>query len=246
MFERCSSGSGTRRSPAQVSVPTVTFDPVWAAMQAAGTHLSRYPWDSVVSFLFRHAPADRPRSEVRVLEVGCGGGPNLWFAAREGFSVAGIDGSEPAIAYARERFAAEGLEGDFRVGDFTELPFEDASFDLVIDRAAITCAGRKAGRRAIAEARRVLVDGGRFLFIPYGDRHSSARSGVPGPDGVTLGIGWGSLVGVGQICFYTRADVMRTFAEGWTLESVELVDLVGPQGGVHEEWHAIARKEPSA
>jgi SAM-dependent methyltransferase len=240
-----SSGTVSGRSPAQVNVPAASFDPIWTALQGAGSNLSRYPWDCVVSFVFRNAPPDRPRKEVRILEIGCGGGPNVWFAAREGFTVAGIDASEPAIEHARARLAADGLEADLRVGDFTELPFEDASFDLVIDHCAITCTGRTAGAEAVAEVRRVLVDGGRFLFIPYGDRHSSARSGVPGPDGVTLGIGWGSLVGVGQICFYTRSEVERVFAEGWTLESVELVDLTGPQGGVHEEWHAIARKEPS-
>lgn len=224
----------------------VTFDPTWAALQAAGTHLSRWPWDAVVSFVFRHAPRDRDRRDVRILEVGCGGAPNLWFAAREGFSVAGIDGSEPGIAYARARFAEDGLEGDLRVGDFTSLPFEDGSFDLAIDRGAITCAGLSAGRRAVAEVQRVLVPGGAFLFNPYSDRHSSAASGRPGPDGVTLDIAAGSMVGVGQICFYGADDLDRALAHGWAVERREHLELASDDGSVHAEWRVVARTEPVA
>jgi 2-polyprenyl-3-methyl-5-hydroxy-6-metoxy-1,4-benzoquinol methylase len=82
---------------------TKTLDPIWEEKYSAG-HAQRYPWDPVVTFIFRNAPRDRPRSEVRILEVGCGTASNLWFAAREGFNVAGVDGGESAIAYAKQRF----------------------------------------------------------------------------------------------------------------------------------------------
>jgi SAM-dependent methyltransferase len=220
----------------------VTFDPTWAALHGAGTHVSRYPWDVVVSFVHRYAPRERDRRDVRILEVGCGGGANLWFAAREGFAVSGIDSSEPAVAYARARLRAESLEGDIRVGDFTELPFDNCSFDLVIDRCAITCAGFTAARCAVDEVHRVLVDGGAFLFNPYGDRHTSRASGRPGPDGVVVDIDSGTLVGVGQICFYTRADVDRALANGWAVERLERLELTREDGGVHAEWRVYARR----
>ena len=47
---------------------------------------SFYPFDNVVTFLFRNYPKDK-QSEINILEVGCGGGNNLRFAAREGFNV---------------------------------------------------------------------------------------------------------------------------------------------------------------
>ena len=37
----------------------------------------------------------------RILEVGCGMGNNLWFAAREGCRVSGLDAVESAIRFAR-------------------------------------------------------------------------------------------------------------------------------------------------
>ena len=123
----------------------------------------------------------------------------MWFAAREGFCVAGINGSESAIRFARRRFKLEGLSADLRVGDFTNLPFAEDSFDLVIDRGSLTCVGASARRRAVAEVRRVMVPGGKFLFNPYSDRHTSARSGRPGQDGRTVDIMAGTLTDVGAI-----------------------------------------------
>jgi SAM-dependent methyltransferase len=224
----------------------VTFDPIWEEKYAAG-HAQRYPWDAVVSFVFRNAPRDRPRGDVRILEVGCGTASNLWFAAREGFSVAGIDASASAIATARQRFAEEGLAGRLEVGDFTRLAFDDASFDCVVDRASLTCCGLAALRQALAEVHRVLKPGGRLFFNPYADSHSSARAGRPMADGLTTDIAGGTLVGVGQIHFVGRREIDELFTAGWKLnqvERLELADMLGPQGGVHAEWRVIAEKTP--
>ncbi len=221
-----------------------TFDPIWEEKYSQG-HSERYPWDMVVSFVFRHYPRYKQRHEVKILEVGCGTGSNLWFAAREGFQVAGIDASKSAIAYAQKHLAEEGLTGDLQVSDFTMLPFESDCFDLVIDRGAITCCGLSAAKQVVDEVRRVLQVGGKFLCNPYGDRHSSYVSGQPGADGLTFDISAGTLVGVGQICFYGRREVEALFVQGWKLLSVqhmEIVEEISPQYTVHSEWRAIAEK----
>lgn len=221
-----------------------SFDPVWEEKYAAG-HGSRYPWDAVVSFVFRHAPRDRPRGEVRVLELGCGTGANLWFAAREGFRACGVDASASALAAARARFEAEGLSVELKQADFTSLPFADASFDLVVDRAALTCCGTAAMQRALGEAARVAVPGGRLLFTPYAASHSSRASGRPGPDGVTVDIAEGTLVGVGQIRFVERDELATLLGPGWRMivaERVELVDELAADGHVHAEWRVVAER----
>lgn len=77
------------------------------------------------------------RKAVRVLEVGCGAGANLWFLAREGFAFAGIDGSEAAIAQAQRRLDKElpnwEQSSELRISDIAQLPYGDAEFDAVID-----------------------------------------------------------------------------------------------------------------
>jgi SAM-dependent methyltransferase len=222
-------------------------DPSWEKdLYSQGRHLNRYPFDAVVSFIYRWHPRDKLRSDVSIIELGCGAGNNLWFAAREGFSVAGIDGSPSAIEHARQRFAQDGLKGDLRVGDFTELPWPDVSFDLAVDRCSLTCASFSAQQRAIAEVRRVLTPGGLFFYNVYSDRHSSARSGRRLPDGRITEISNGTLVGVGSLYFSTRAEVESLFANAWKilkLEHMELEDL-SPKGvGSHSEWRVVARSQ---
>lgn len=207
--------------------------------------MNRYPYDVVVSFCFQNRPQNKAHGDVRVLEVGCGAGNNLWFAAREGFQVVGIDASTSAIAYARERFSKEGLTGEFRVGDFTNLPFENAMFDLVWNRCALTCVGLSTVRAAISEVRRVLAPQGRFLFNPYSTQHSSAAQGEAGPDGLTLRIRAGTLVGAGQICFYDSATLNTLFDSGWRLLSqkhVEIREETGVSPLIHAEWRIVAEK----
>ena len=67
------------------------------------------------------------------------------------------------LANGRERAAAEGLEVEFVEGDAQELPFEDASFDVVLSTFGAMFAPdqREDGRGAPARlpARRANRDG---------------------------------------------------------------------------------------
>ncbi len=222
-----------------------SFDPVWEEIYHSGRQINRYPFDPIVAFLHRQQPKDKPRSETWVLEVGSGTGNNLWFAAREGWKVAGIDGSESAVAQARKRFEAEGLTADLRVGDYVKLPWPDARFDFVLDRAALTNCGLSVCRGAVAEIRRVLRVGGKFFFNPYAQSHTSYASGHLGPDGMTMDITTGGLQGMGPICFYSRRDLDLLFKEGWRVHAIALVermDMLAPGYNIMADWQVVAEK----
>ena len=79
-----------------------SFDKTWESNYLSG-HSQLYPWDLVVSFIFRNAPLKSPRKNIKILEIGFGSGSNLWFAAREGFDVYGIEASKIAVNFAKQR-----------------------------------------------------------------------------------------------------------------------------------------------
>ena len=219
-----------------------TFDPVWEEIYGRREQLNRYPVDGVISFLFRNRSRLAANGPLRVIEVGCGACNNLWFAAGEGCDVAGIDGSEAAIEFGRARFAEEKLDGDLRVGDFTELPFEDCTFDVAINRAALTQTGLTAARKAVDEVARVVRPGGMFYNEIYGTR--TTAGGDPGPDGVTLNV-TGRLSGVGQICFYDEERLDSLFAGNWQiaeLRHVEITDLKSMPRDVVGNWTVVAER----
>ena len=67
----------------------------------------------------------------QLLDVGCGSGQLALMAAKEGLEVTGVDIASNLVERARARAEAEGLRAHFEVADAEELPFEDASFDVV-------------------------------------------------------------------------------------------------------------------
>jgi ubiquinone/menaquinone biosynthesis C-methylase UbiE len=221
-----------------------SFDPIWEDKYATG-HAQRYPWDTVVSFVLRNAPRDRPRANVRILEVGCGTGGNLGFVAAEGFRAAGIDASESAIATAGRQLADRGLQADLKVADFVDLPFETSSFDMVIDRGALTCCARSVIDIAISEVARVTKPGGMFLFTPYGDSDSSVAAGQVMDDGTVSEVTGGALAGVGQITFLSRLDIVRMLADQWRILSKvrrEDCEMHDNQYWVRAEWIVTAQR----
>lgn len=225
--------------------PASPVGPIWESIYSEGRSLNRYPFDSVVQFIYRNYSRAKPRAETKILEIGCGAGNNLWFAAREGFTVYGIDSSPSAIEYAQKRFADEGLRGDFRVADFITLPFEDVTFDFVLDRAALTYSTTSDAVGTIAEMRRVLLPGGKFFFNPYSDHHSSLVSGKPGPDGLTVDISGGTLTGIVPVRFFGKREILGMFGAGWkvvSLRHMELTEELETLYNNHAEWILIAEK----
>ncbi len=101
-------------------------------------------------------------SQVRLLDIGCGGGVLTEEFASLRCQVTGIDISPKSIAVAQAHAAMSGLSIDYRVGSGTSLPFEDSSFE------AVSCCDVlehiQDWKEVIVEAPRVLVPGGLFFF----------------------------------------------------------------------------------
>ena len=100
----------------------------------------------------------------KVLDVGCGAGQQLLpFAERKGSLCVGVDIGEEVGSVGYSLFQRSGLEGKgvFLRALGEDLPFSDASFDVVICRVALPYMDN---RKTIAEIGRVLRDGGRFFL----------------------------------------------------------------------------------
>ena len=151
---------------------------IWETnVYAKGRQLNRYPYDSVVSDVFRWS-SGRDRADLRVLEVGSGAGNNLWFLAREGFQCAGIDLSKTANKHAKKYLSEDGLEADIRLGNIADLPWEDNTFDLVIDRIAITHNSLADIEPMHDEVVRVLRPGGELISVMLAWGHPAHRAEV--------------------------------------------------------------------
>ncbi|HEY1468195.1 MAG TPA: class I SAM-dependent methyltransferase [Candidatus Acidoferrum sp.] len=67
-----------------------------------------------------------------LLDVACGSGQLALWAARDGVNATGVDIAPNLVQRAQARANAEGLKTRFVEGDAECLPFDDASFDVVV------------------------------------------------------------------------------------------------------------------
>lgn len=95
---------------------------------------------------------------IRVLDVACGTGNQSIPAARKGAEVMGVDIAPNLIEQAKKRAADENLTIQFDEGDAENLPYADASFDLVMTMFGAMFAPRP--ERVAAELVRVCRPGG--------------------------------------------------------------------------------------
>ena len=233
-------------SNAEIMTQSREFDTVWEDIYQRGEQLNLYPYDSIVAFMMRRFARRLSTETIRVLEIGCGAGNNLWFAARQGFVVSGLDASDSAIAFAKERFAKDQLKGEFKVGSFTDLPWEAAEFDVVLDRAASTNVGIEIARGVVAEVGRVLKPGGVFYSEVFSDQASSRGDKLE--DGVLANIR-GPYANAGQIYFYSKSELEDMYQADWELKELshtERKDYLQESIEIAAHWSLVAMKPLSA
>ena len=125
----------------------------------------KYPPVPVIRFIAKNFYKDKNRKEIKILELGSGTGANLWFCAREGFSVYGIDGSLTAVSRMLERFKDENLTDMLigsSVGDYYDQlhKLQDNYFDAIIDAESLYCNSFERSKEIVKSAFDKLKTGG--------------------------------------------------------------------------------------
>ncbi|HKO97817.1 MAG TPA: methyltransferase domain-containing protein [Pyrinomonadaceae bacterium] len=131
----------------------------------------------------------------RVLDVACGSGNLSIPAARAGAIVTGVDIATNLIEQARARAASEGLTIQFDEGDAEHLPYDDASFDVVVSMFGAMFAPRPD--LVSAELVRVCRPGGRIAMANWtpagfiGQMFKITGKHVPPPAAMPSPLQWG-------------------------------------------------------
>jgi 2-polyprenyl-6-hydroxyphenyl methylase/3-demethylubiquinone-9 3-methyltransferase len=136
-----------------------SFFDYYAAYSESPATLARFAAIAEVVLRLRRAHLfDGSAESLDVLDVGCNAGTQSRFWAGPGQRYTGIDINEPLVMLARERAAAVGSPARFEVASATELPFDDASFDVCLMPELLEHV--RDWQRCLDEATRVLRPGG--------------------------------------------------------------------------------------
>jgi SAM-dependent methyltransferase len=195
-----------------------------------------------------------------VLDVATGTGHAALAAARRGARTTGLDYVPELLAIARRRAAAEQLPLELVEAPAEELPFPDATFDVVVSAIGVMFSADHD--RAAAELVRVTRPGGRIALASWtasgfvgGLLGIVGRHATP-PPGARSPLRWGDedavaeLLGDGVTGVTSRtAVVTQRFTVGEQFADL-FVDAYGPTHMVHrrlsEDGRAAFRAELAA
>lgn len=124
-------------------------------------HFAKYLEPGALEFLERLHLAPG----TSMLDVACGAGQIAIPAARAGVNVTGVDIATNLVEQARERARSEGLAVQFDEGDAEDLPYGDASFDVVVSLIGAMFAPRP--ECVASELLRVCKPGGRVVMANW-------------------------------------------------------------------------------
>ncbi len=127
-----------------------------AGYRASVVHASGNDLEELIALL-------APSRSDRALDIATGAGHTALALARAGAHVVASDLTPAMLREAEQNFSANSLKGEFVLADALDLPFPDASFDIVTARMAPH--HFPDPQKFVAEAARVLRPGGRFGLV---------------------------------------------------------------------------------
>ena len=135
--------------------------------------------------------AMRLPAAARILEIGCGRGIPLPVLDRlcSPRRLVGLDIEGELLTEAAENLREHGTRAELCCGDVRRMPFDDESFDVVIDFGTLYHIARSPA--ALEEITRVLAPGGTFVyetkasqFLSHPVRSHGRRLPAPAPHGL--------------------------------------------------------------
>ena len=120
------------------------------------------------------------KKKLKFLDAGCGRGELLYFIAKKGYQVYGIDYSKDAVEMSQRLLKRKQIKGEVIKTDVSKIPFSENYFDLIVSTDVIEhLDDEKAAVNFLNEMYRILKPKGKFylhtapnrLYLDYFVKH---------------------------------------------------------------------------
>lgn len=213
----CSTGMGAMMTTNSSTSRTAKANgPLWGSSAGDWASIQEGQFKAGYEAVLAHC---RVGPETDYLDAGCGAGMAAQIAASLGAKVSGFDAAEALLAIARDRVP----DGVFRVADLEDVPFGNASFDVVTGFNSFQFAGDPV--RALAEARRVARPGGKVVVMTWGKPEGMEAAAIVSALGPLLPPPPPGSPGPFALSDETK---LRAFAQSAGLAAEEVIDVDSP------------------
>ena len=138
----------------------------WENLHSSERFQPKYPSEHIVRFMFTQFPRNlKERSNLKILDLGCGAGRHTTFLAREGFQTCATDISEEGLKVVERRLKDGKLQGTLKKANMENQPFSDNFFDGIISFGVFYYNDFEGYRKAVSEMYRILKKGGKALVF---------------------------------------------------------------------------------
>ncbi len=157
-----------------------------------------------------------------ILDLGCGDGRNMPLFNNCGMNIFGTEVSEEACTAVTDRMKLLDIRCDVRVGRNNRIPFPDGMFDFVFASGVLSFVDEgDAFRQNLVEPKRVLKDGGLFIFYLLNSNSSQVLSSKKLTGGYyrVEGDPFGRINGSRVRAFSDRKEIERELSDLFKIES---------------------------
>jgi len=221
----------------------MTFDENWEKAHAA-RQWGKYPNEMLVKFIMGHYKNTPVRKDIKILEIGCGAGANLAFAAKEGFDSYAFDGSPSAIENTKRFLNAENLKATLAVEDAANIDslFAPQLFDVIFDICTLCHMKYEEASMVVDKAIKRLKPGGRFFSVGFAQGTWGDGLGGKVAENTYRNVREGPFAGLGIIYFAGLKD-KENWAEKFSSSSIdELSHTVNNRKNVIKYYILAAQK----
>ena len=141
------------------------------------TKEGRARWLNPDPFIVSKIPKFKKEKIQKVLDLGSGVGRHTILFTKEGFDVYGIDPSPSGFKYALNWFRKEKLSPKLILGEMSNLPFKNDSFDLIVAWNVIYHGTAEIIDKTVNEITRCLRKNGYFLYTLISTKHNKFGRG---------------------------------------------------------------------
>lgn len=174
----------------------------------------------------------------RALDLGCGHARNAVFLARHGFVVEGVDYSDTAIEWARERAAEAGVAVSLARRNVFDLELDAATYDLIYDSGCFHHLPPHRRSGYVDLVARALKPGGWFGLTCFRPEGGSGYSDVEVYQRGSLGGGLG----------YTEWRLHDIWSKGLQVRLIRQMRKPSADSALFGEdflWVLLAQKDPA-